>query len=83
MAVLTPQELSDHRQQLYQFVAENARNFSKPQLHAAFQAVEDRFEAVRASFGTAIETAAPGVFTAPQKAQIVKAWLEIKFRRGG
>ncbi len=56
---------------------------TKPTINAALQAIEDRFEVVRNSFGTAIEAAAPGAFTAQQKAMLVKFWLQQKFERGG
>ena len=56
---------------------------TKPQINAAFQAIENWYEANRASLGTAIEAAAPGVFTAAQKRRLGKYWLRLKFQTGG
>lgn len=81
MAVLTQQQLVPIRR----FVAKavGAPRYTKPQINAAAQAVEDWFEANRAALGTAIETAAPGMFNTAQKKQLVAAWLSSKFERGG
>ena len=55
---------------------------TKAQVNAATQAVEDYFEnTARSGLGSAIETAAPGVFGANEKKAIVKAWLLQKFAR--
>lgn len=57
---------------------------TKPDLNAAFQAVEDWFENTgRAAIGSAIETAAPGKFNAAQKKRIAGYWLRQKFTREG
>ena len=51
--------------------------WDKPTVNTAYQNIEDWFEANRASLGAAIT----GGFTAPQKKQLVKAWLLQKFGR--
>lgn len=78
MAVLTPAQLVELRQHCAEA---QTVTWTKPQVNAALQAIEDRFEAVRASFGVAIETAAPGVFSPAQKVRLVKFWLRQKFGR--
>lgn len=76
MATLTTAQLGEMRRG-----SETERfphSHTRAQLNAAFQAVEDRFQVVSASFGTAIETAAPGVFSGSQKTAIVKFWARLK-----
>jgi len=80
MAVLSSLDLAELRRD----VAPNTNvNYPKATINAAFQAIEDWFEANRASLGSAIDTAAPGVFNAARKQILVKYWLEQKFERGG
>ena len=55
--------------------------WKKVAINAALQAIEDWFEAERASLGQAIEAAAPGMFSIAQKKKLVAYWLEQKFRR--
>ena len=57
----------------------NPINYNKTQINAAIQAIEDRFEATRSGFNTAIEGAAPGIFSAAQKRQLFAYWASIKF----
>ena len=79
MALLTLTQLAAIRQD---FVATLAViNKTKPQINAAIQAIEDWFEANRASLGAAIEAAAPSTFTPAQKLKLVKFWLRSKFDR--
>ena len=57
-------------------------NYTKPQINAALQAVEDTFEGLRPTLNTAINTAtAPLVLTAAQKRLLVKFWLQQKAGR--
>lgn len=57
-------------------------NYTRAQINAAVQAIEDYFEdTARAGFGAAIEAAAPGVFTNAQKKKIGKYWLLQKYGR--
>ncbi len=83
MAVLTPIE----RAELRRFVAAEfgTVTYVKAQIDAAMQAIEDWFEANRASLGTAINAATQPdfTFTNPQKVLLVKYWLRQKFERGG
>jgi hypothetical protein len=81
MPTLTPTELTDLRRELAAGVS--VVRWTKPQVNAVTQALEDWFEANRPALGTAMEAAAPGVFTTAQKRALVTAWLEQKFRRGG
>lgn len=77
--ILTQEELTQIRQECATKVAVN---YTKPQINAAAQAVEDWFEANRSAISTAINTAtAPLVFTAAQKKVIVVHWLISKFNR--
>lgn len=56
--------------------------YTKPQINAAVQAVEDYFETTaRAGISAAIEAVEPGTFTAAQKRQIAKMWLFQKYGR--
>lgn len=79
MAILTSAEKAAIRQEYIKTLA--TVNITKIPINAALQAIEDWFEANRASLGAAIETAAPGVFTAAQKKNLVKFWLLSKFSR--
>ena len=83
MAMLSPEQRTEIRQVLYREFPSSVL-WSKAQANLAIQAVEDWFEANRPSLVVAINTAtSPFVFTNPQKALIVKHWLDQKFRRGG
>lgn len=79
MAVLTATE----RAQLRRAVAQTVTSvpWTKAQINAAVQAIEDFFENNRAALGAAIEAAAPGVFNAPLKQRLVKYWLQQKYGR--
>jgi hypothetical protein len=53
-------------------------------IDAALQAVEDYFEATaKAGLNSAIETAAPGVFTGPQKKLLIAYFIMQKASREG
>lgn len=80
MAVLSPSDLATLRQE---FAVGRTVAHTKPQINAVLQAIEDFIEANRVALGTAIEAAAPGVFNAGQKRDLVKFWLRSKFLRGG
>lgn len=83
MAILTSDELCAIRRHLQTGNAV-AINYTKAQVNAATQAIEDWFEANRASLAAAINAATdPFVFTNAQKLQLVKHWLRQKFERGG
>jgi len=55
-------------------------SFDKPEINSALNAVNDWWATVRASAGSAIETAAPGKFTNAQKKKIVAFWFDYKFK---
>lgn len=82
MAVLTDAQKVE-TQRLLESLAQDrgySIDYVKSSVSAAVQALEDEYETnVRTQFSTAIETAAPGIFTNPQKKVIGKAWLKIKF----
>jgi hypothetical protein len=78
MALLTASQSADLRRAV-QGDGGPLLDTPKPTLDAAFQNIEDWFEANRAALGAAIT----GGFTAPQKLRLVKAWLLQKFQRGG
>jgi len=78
MAVLTSLELTELRQRVQ---AAGAIDVPKGTLNTACQAIEDWFEANRASLGAAIEAAIPGITTNAQKKRLVKFWLAQKFGR--
>lgn len=69
---------ADQRTTLRQLIAANlaTQTWTKPQVNAALDALDDWFETSgRAAAGAAIEAAVPGVFTGPQKRVIGKYWL--------
>lgn len=83
MAILGPNELCALRQAVARRGAVPV-NYTKAQIDAAVQAVEDFFEANRAGMSTAINTAtAPLVLTVAQKKELVRQWLIHKFNAGG
>ncbi len=59
--------------------------WTKPELKVACQAVVDRITSVstKTALSGDIETVAPGVFTSPQKAEIVAFMMVSFFSRGG
>ncbi len=84
MAILSAPEQAELRRQIAAELP--AVDFTKPQVNAAFQAIEDWFEANRASLSTAINAAtvpAGYTFTAAQKRILVAYWLRQKFGREG
>lgn len=81
MATLLNNELSELRQTAGR---DQAVDYTKPQINAALQAIEDWFEANRAALGAAINTAtAPYVFTPALKRRMVAHWFRQKFSREG
>lgn len=86
MATLTGTELVELRNGCEASVrtAGVAIAYTKAQINAAVQAVEDYTETTaRAGYGAAIEVAAPGVFNAAAKKRIVARYFQQKFRREG
>lgn len=80
MAVLTAVQKDEARTWL---AADNRcqLTYTKVQMDAALQAVENWLEANRVALSTAINTAtAPLVLTAAQKRALVAIYLSIKFR---
>lgn len=80
MAVLTPEELADLRRRVRRSVGDVS--WTKPQINAALQAIEDWFELNRTLIVAAIDTASnPFTFTGPQKKALVAYWMLQKFGR--
>lgn len=78
MAQLTADELAAIRRECAAFGL--TVNYTKAQINAAIQAIEDWFEANRAGISTAINAATtPLVLTAQQKKIIGAFWLLYKF----
>ena len=88
MAVLTAEELTELR-------ATSGRGqvvtYTKPQINAALQAIEDLFQSsanigprsLQQALGLAIETAAPGVFGVGAKTKLFAIWCRLNARREG
>lgn len=82
MAILIPDQLAELRRETAK--DQPTINWTKPQINAAIQAIEDFFENNRAALNGAINAGtAPFIFPNPIKAMLVKAWLKQKFDRGG
>lgn len=81
MATLTSDQLAQIRQGI---AATETVNFTKSDINAAIQKVEDVFETNRIALGTAINTAtSPLVLTTSQKKAVVREWCKYKFNIGG
>lgn len=81
MGILAPDDLSELRQG----VARNQTvDYTKPQINAGLQAIEDWIEANRASLAAAINAAtAPYVFPPAAKRRMFAHWCRQKFGREG
>ena len=75
MGVLTPEQLAALRQRIADGYTVT---WSKPQANAAFQAIEDWFEANSISQRDAIEAAVPCLFNVAEKERLVAAFIEQK-----
>ena len=81
MALLTATQLSELRQK---FTVGESPTWTKATVNAALQAIEDWYEANKATGVTAVNTAtSPTVFTANQKKKLFAFWLYQKFIREG
>ena len=79
MATLNQNELVEIRRRC---AAGETVNWNKATINIALQAIEDWFEANKASLAGSINAAtSPFTFTNPQKKKLVAYWLEQKFRR--
>lgn len=86
MATLSSTELATLRNDCEKSILAGALalNYTKAQINASLQALENYFEATtRAGFGTAIENAAPGVFNANQKKRLAAFYIRQKCLREG
>jgi hypothetical protein len=83
MAQLTAEELGELRTRLNANTATQA--WTKPQVNAALQAIEDRLRlaGTQTAIGNDIEAAAPGVFTPAQKQLLFGIWCVSAARRLG
>lgn len=78
MAILTAAELQKLRN-----ASERDRlphSHSKLEVHTAFQALEDWYQAHKADAASRIEIAAPGVFNNTQKKKLGKHYFSHRFR---
>jgi len=79
MATIGVGELDKGMRELQQNIRPNPTTWSKPEIKAAFQSLEDWFEdppsSAKVDAGAAIEVAAPGVFTNAQKKKIGGVWM--------
>jgi hypothetical protein len=80
MAILTPEELTELRQDLAR--GEPEINWNKAQANAGFQAVEDWEVANASKREAAIETAIPGKFPSRLKKLIASKRLRQKHKEG-
>jgi hypothetical protein len=81
MSVLTSSQLAEIRRAIIRKFGEPI-NMSKPRVNAAFQAIEDWFEANKAAGSAAIDAAtAPDTFTGAQKKILFAVWLLQKYGR--
>lgn len=84
MAILTPDQLADLRQQFVRAMGPTPVDFTKATVNEALQAVEDWFEANRAALSAAIDAgSSPYTFTGQQKKALVAFWLLRKAGREG
>jgi len=87
MAILTAKQIDDVRQPLVRELTSDGSgvNFTKPQVNAAIQAVEDVLTgaALQTALSNAINSAtSPLVLTAAQKKLLVRWVLRSRFDRG-
>lgn len=78
MAVLSKSDLVDGRGVMARGAVVT---WTKAQVNAALQAAEDQFNADRARYAAAIETAAPGVFSSAEKKRLGGVWMIRKAQR--
>lgn len=76
MATLTATQLAQLRREFVRKLGDITIDFDKPIVNAAFQAIEDWYEANKGQISTDINTAtAPYVFTGQQKKLLGVYWL--------
>lgn len=81
MATLTAEELVQIRRDVAR-AGDIPINYTKATINTALQAIEDWYEANRATLGVSIDAAiAPQVLTLAQKREITKFWLTQKSGR--
>lgn len=81
MATLTPEELRVIRNAIEKRVNGFGVNYTKAQINAAAQAIEDRLQNSKTVLNNDIESAAPGVFNVPQK-KLILAYVALRFAAG-
>jgi hypothetical protein len=83
MAQFTSDQLAELRARLNANTA--TQSWTKPQVNAALQAIEDRLRlaATQNAIGSDIEAAAPGVFSAAQKQLLFGVWCYTAAKRLG
>lgn len=84
MATLTNPQLADLRQRFVAAWGDAAIDFDKPTINAAFQAIEDWYQANKADVAAAVNTATlPYSFTAAEKKWLVAMYFYFRFVEDG
>jgi hypothetical protein len=79
VAILTTDQLAAIRRRVAKAFNPDSVRWKKPEINAALQAIEDWFEANKASGSAAVDTAtAPFVFTGAEKKLLFAYWLLVK-----
>lgn len=83
MATLTEAQLAKLRKTARQGYDWGEIDFTKPDANAAFQALEDWYQANKAEAGTMIDTASSYDFTNAQKKVMAAAYFKLRFDADG
>ena len=78
MATLNQTKLRALRQDVATKVGMRPSLWSKQDLNAAFQALEDWYQANKASAAADMETAAPGLFSNAQKKEVADSYFDLR-----
>lgn len=79
MAVLSPSKLAQFRKRARELHPEMLPSmWSRAQINAAFQALEDWYQANKASAAADVEAAVPGVFNNNQKKALGDAFFDVR-----
>ena len=81
MAILATRQLATLRREVEK--SPEPIDYTKGEINAALQAIEDWWENNRLTLSTVIDNATAKSFTATQKRQIGRAWMIDKAARGG
>lgn len=76
---LTAEQKAKMRSKYYKVRGSSILPYTKPDLNAVVTALDDRYQADKASWSTDMETAAPGVFDSVEKKRIAAAYFWLRF----